>query len=135
MLKRAASDAEKAAEKLPGVHKTLYNKYYVDEIYDAIFVKGLLGLSRLCAWFDKNVIDALVNGAGWLLRALKSMAGAFDRTAVDQIGVGGTAWVVDRFGGIMRLFQTGRIQTYLVLTFIGLVLLLAAMQGSLRALF
>ncbi|MEW6774721.1 MAG: NADH-quinone oxidoreductase subunit L [Bdellovibrionota bacterium] len=127
--------AEKAAEKLPGVHKFLFNKWYVDELYNATVVRAVSLLSEGFAWFDRTVVDGLVNFCGWLLQALKSLAGAFDRGAVDQLGVGGTAWTVDRFGGLARFFQTGKIQTYLVLTFLGLVTLLVALQGGFQALF
>ena len=47
------------------VHRIVLNKYYVDEIYDALFVRPIY---RLCLWcsrvFDVKVIDGLVNGVG-----------------------------------------------------------------------
>jgi NADH-quinone oxidoreductase subunit L len=55
-----------AAEgQISGIQKTLYNKYYVDEIYDAIIVKPLYWISGV---FDQVVerlgIDGLVNASG-----------------------------------------------------------------------
>ena len=53
------------------LHKLLIDKYYVDEIYDALFVKPIYHLSLwLARVFDPGVIDGLVNGvatvvAGW----------------------------------------------------------------------
>jgi len=131
---KRADVAERAMRRFSGVHKFLYNKWYVDELYEATLIRGTFVLSRFFAWFDKNVIDSLVHAAAWAVIALKSLAGAFDRGVVDQAGVGGTAWTVDRFGGVMRALQTGRIQTYLVLTFVGVVILLAALQGGFAAL-
>jgi NADH-quinone oxidoreductase subunit L len=53
------------------VHKLLIEKYYVDEIYDALFVKPIYHLSQwLARVFDPGFIDGIVNGvatlvAGW----------------------------------------------------------------------
>ena len=53
------------------VHKLLIEKYYVDEIYDALFVKPIYHVSQwLARVFDPGFIDGIVNGvatlvAGW----------------------------------------------------------------------
>ena len=39
-------------------------KFFVDEAYEAVFVKAGGQLGRLMAWFDARVIDGAVNGAG-----------------------------------------------------------------------
>jgi NADH-quinone oxidoreductase subunit L len=36
------------------------NKYYVDELYDALFVEPTKRLGQLCDWFDRHIIDGLV---------------------------------------------------------------------------
>jgi len=47
-----------------GLHKILYNKYYVDEIYHAVVVGPLIWLSRNIFWkvVDVGIIDGSVNG-------------------------------------------------------------------------
>ncbi|MEX2219550.1 MAG: NADH-quinone oxidoreductase subunit L [Phycisphaerales bacterium] len=45
------------------------NKWYVDELYDLLFVKPLWALSHLFYYFDALVVDGLVGLAGWLPRA------------------------------------------------------------------
>jgi NADH:ubiquinone oxidoreductase subunit 5 (subunit L)/multisubunit Na+/H+ antiporter MnhA subunit len=58
--KRASPD--RVAELGGGViYRTVLNKYYVDELYQMVFVGGLLALSRAAAWFDQNVIDFIVS--------------------------------------------------------------------------
>jgi NADH-quinone oxidoreductase subunit L len=53
--------------KLKGIAKLIYNKYYVDEIYDFLFVKPYNFLSvKLYSWIEKNVIDLIVNSTGAL---------------------------------------------------------------------
>ena len=51
-----------------GFGKVLANKWYVDEFYNAIIVKPLDLLAQFLVFFDKNVIDAIVNGVGRLVR-------------------------------------------------------------------
>ncbi len=47
---------------LPALYRVIYNKYYVDEIYDAAVVRPIKNLSRDGLWpFDSLVIDGLVN--------------------------------------------------------------------------
>ncbi|MGH9674864.1 MAG: NADH-quinone oxidoreductase subunit L, partial [Bryobacteraceae bacterium] len=51
------------------LHRTLYNKWYVDEIYDFLFINGLAkGGGSLLARFDARIVDGGVNGAGWPTR-------------------------------------------------------------------
>jgi NADH-quinone oxidoreductase subunit L len=47
-----------------GLHKILYNKYYVDEFYQAVIVGPLVWLSRNVFWkvVDVGIIDGTVNG-------------------------------------------------------------------------
>ncbi len=50
------------------LHKLLLRKYYVDEFYDALFVKPIYHLSLwLARVFDPKVIDAMVNGVASLV--------------------------------------------------------------------
>jgi len=60
---RGQVDAEKIGVAENPVHRLVLNKYYVDELYDALFVKPLYRLFLWCAQiFDVKVIDGLVNG-------------------------------------------------------------------------
>jgi len=54
-----AEDAE-----ITGLSKVLYNKYYVDEIYDAIFVNSVNGLSRFFRDYVETALSSLVFGLG-----------------------------------------------------------------------
>jgi NADH-quinone oxidoreductase subunit L len=94
-VKPAAEDAEPA-----GFGKVLYNKWYVDEIYDAVIVQPLLRASRFC-WkvIDSVIIDGTVNAVGYLAR--------------------GSGW----FGS---LFQTGTVNTYAFILSLGVLVILGA---------
>lgn len=54
------------ATRLSGVHRFLRDKWYFDELYEAIVVGGTMALARLLKWFDTYIVDGLVNGtASW----------------------------------------------------------------------
>jgi NADH-quinone oxidoreductase subunit L len=57
---------QKIADRLNGLYETVLNKYYVDEIYAAVFVKPLIDGSTRILWHgvDQKTIDAAVNDAG-----------------------------------------------------------------------
>jgi NADH-quinone oxidoreductase subunit L len=58
------------AAKYPAAHRWLLHKYYVDELYDALFVEPIRRLAVWC-WrgFDEPIVDGSVNGVGALVRA------------------------------------------------------------------
>ncbi|MGQ9637165.1 MAG: NADH-quinone oxidoreductase subunit L [Thermodesulfobacteriota bacterium] len=66
------------AEKWRGLYGLVYNKYYVDEIYQVLFVNSLKKLGvGLWKGFDDLVIDGLVNGIailiGWISTVMRRM--------------------------------------------------------------
>ena len=90
----------------------VYNKYYVDELYQATVIRFTHGLSRVLYWIDQNVIDALVNFMGWLGRSVGYIDAAIDKYIVDG-AVNGIASLTWNSGKQMRRLQTGHIQSYL----------------------
>src|SRR5207237_3738127 len=58
--------SEQLAERFAGAHRTLSNKYYVDELYDATVVSGTMASGRGLWTFDRNVVDGAVNGTSWV---------------------------------------------------------------------
>jgi NADH-quinone oxidoreductase subunit L len=57
---------EKIAASMSGTYQTLLHKYYVDELYGAVFVRPLITGSTRILWqgVDRKIIDAAVNDAG-----------------------------------------------------------------------
>jgi len=108
-------------KSLKPLHSLFYNKCYVDEIYDFLFVNGLgKGGGRACAGFDRNVVDGAVNGAGWLTRFSSRVTMWWD------------TWIVDgavRFGSFsvkllsypVCILQTGRVQAYALFVVVGVL--------------
>ena len=80
------------------IHALVLNKYYVDELYDALIVKPLFALWRWCAAIDQHVIDGAVNGVARL--------------------------VVDWAQGLRRI-QTGYVMNYALSMLLGAVAVVA----------
>jgi NADH-quinone oxidoreductase subunit L len=76
------------------VHKVVFNKYYVDELYELLVVRPLRGLAYLC----HRVVDAFV---------------------IDLVIVNGSAWAVDFLGRGAKRLQSGDVQRYLVAILVG----------------
>jgi NADH-quinone oxidoreductase subunit L len=81
------------------LHKAIFNKWYVDELYDALFVNPTKKLGTFC-WkgFDVKVVDGIVNGIGYLVRG---------------------------FSQVLRITQTGQIHAYAMTMVFGMVVLVA----------
>jgi NADH-quinone oxidoreductase subunit L len=59
--------AQALADSLGGVYRTIYNKFYIDEIYLFVTKKIIFPyIARPVAWFDKTIVDGAVNLTGWL---------------------------------------------------------------------
>ena len=64
LYSRQPGKADELAKSMQPAYKTLLNKYYVDELYDAAVVRPLVWLSTQVFWkaADVGAIDAAVNG-------------------------------------------------------------------------
>ena len=100
---------ESIANSLGGIYKFVYNKYFVDELYDATVVRPIVQGSRTVLWkgVDAGLIDGAVNGVGARARGV---------------------------GAIFRLIQSGSIRAYATWVVFGSVIALIAigLAGSIR---
>ena len=115
----------KIAASWPRLHNLLVHKYYVDEIYDALFVNRIKDLSAAFGLFDAKVIDGLgVDGASWLARVFSSISMWWDQWVVDGL-VNFVAKFTRFLSQPIRMIQTGVFSSYALMILIGLVILLA----------
>jgi len=91
---------ESLANTFKGIHTLIYNKYFVDEFYDATVVEPMVDGSRQLLWrvADVQVIDGVANGIGSTARGL---------------------------GGILRRAQSGYIRSYAAWVLAGSILAIA----------
>ena len=113
------------------IYYLVFNKYYVDEIYDIAIVQPYMFATRAFAWFDTNVIDGIVNSAASVTIFLAWLSGLFDRYIVDGLVNFASNLTLD-VGGRLRRLQTGSINGYLygILAAVMLILLVRAVARA-----
>jgi NADH-quinone oxidoreductase subunit L len=92
-----ARRARLVAERIPFVYRTLCNKYYMDDLYQAIIDRVVLVFSAVVAWFDRNV--------------------------VNDTGVDGAAATPRFTGYLLKFQQTGRLPNYALAIVVGVIVL------------
>ena len=119
--------AERWAEQFFGMYRLLLNKYYIDELYDLIFVEPLKRLGALLDWFDRTVIDGIVRGVGRLTDWGASGSTWIEKHIVyaglNVIGYGNH--LAAREG---RKMQSGMVHHYAAIIVAGLFLLVLVVQ-------
>jgi NADH-quinone oxidoreductase subunit L len=83
-------------EEPTGFGRVLANKWYVDELYNALIVRPVELLAQFLVFFDKNIVDGIVNGVGRLV----------------QYG-----------SRQLRLLQSGQVGGYVLLMVLGILIL------------
>jgi NADH-quinone oxidoreductase subunit L len=136
--------------RLGWLHEAMANRFYFDELYGWTFVAGSKLLARASAWFDRTVVDGAVNGAGWLGRNVSRLSDWIDTNVVDRLvnwvgragqlvstgldvidlkgvdgAVDGIGTAIRFFGRALRPIQTGRVQNYLLLAVVEVLVLVA----------
>ena len=112
------------AQRFPAAHRVLSNKYYVDELYDATVVRGTWGLARQLSRFDAGVIDGLVNFSRHFTVVTALLSGFFDRYVVDGL-VNLVGWVLSQSSRVFRRVQTGLVSQYALVVAVGVMALVA----------
>lgn len=110
--------SERLAARWAGAHRTLSNKYYVDELYNSTVVSGTTTSARGLWTFDRNVVDGGVNGTGWLTLFSSWLSGLTDRHVVDG-AVNMVGWTTEESSYWFRRLQTGLVQNYALLMVFG----------------
>lgn len=116
------TDPDKLAEKFKPLYKLSFNKWYVDEIYDATLISGTLKSGAGLSFFDNKIVDGIVNGAATVTRGFSKVNSWFDTYVVDGL-VNFTAFLSGIIGLSFRKVQTGRIQTYVLYVVVSVVAL------------
>jgi NADH-quinone oxidoreductase subunit L len=111
---------------LRGGYKFLWNKYYLDALYEKVIVRAVAyPISRAAYWFNQNVLDGAVNGAGKISRRVAGWVYRnIDQRVVDG-AVNGSGAAARGTGGALRPVQSGKVNQY------GALLFAAAAIGAL----
>ena len=109
------------AARLSTVYRASYNKYWVDELYGALFTRRTMDAARGVYAVDSKGIDGAVNGAAWLTRRLSRFTGATDRLVVDGAVNGVAGFIKLLMSPLLRAAQTGITANYALVMVIGLI--------------
>ena len=104
------------------------NKCYFDEIYSKFIIKPFLALGRVLFKFDAKVIDGGVNGTAYVTMFISTIKNWIDKYIVDGL-VNFTGAFTCFLNSLTKRLQTGFIQNYLLIVFIGfLALIISALK-------
>src|SRR5665647_2392158 len=88
LYKKQNNKPDAIAASLNGFYKAAYHKFYMDELYLFITKKILFNLiGRPAAWFDKNVVDGMVNMTGNTTQAISEKIKGFQSGKVQQYAI------------------------------------------------
>jgi NADH-quinone oxidoreductase subunit L len=110
--------------KLGPLYRLLQNKFYLDDLY----YKGIVypirdSISAAMYWLNQNVFDGAVNGAASVARSsAKGLYNVVDQKVIDG-AVNGAGMTARKGSGVLRHIQTGDIQRYAALLFVGVAIL------------
>jgi NADH-quinone oxidoreductase subunit L len=102
---------DKVAAAAPALYHVFLNKYYIDEIYDALVVNRVKDVGSILAAFDLGVVDGGVNGVGWATRMSAEISRLWDTWVIDGF-VNAMAFVVNVMSYPAKILQTGVVQNY-----------------------
>jgi NADH-quinone oxidoreductase subunit L len=101
------------------------NKYYLDELYGALFIRPTVAAAGALRNFDVYVIDLIVNLVGFAGVGIARLYRVFDLYVVDGV-VNLLGGIAKGLGATLRYVQTGRAQNYLLAIALGVIILMAA---------
>ncbi len=129
------------------IYKLSSNAFYLDNIYHFVFIKPIhfflhklqpldmkfdkdmihgvgnafINLAILMQWFDKNIIDFIVNLFATAIKQLAYLSAWFDKYIIDGL-VHGIVKITKLTGDFIRAFQTGKVQSYFALSTVLLII-------------
>ncbi|HET9745462.1 MAG TPA: NADH-quinone oxidoreductase subunit L [Chitinophagaceae bacterium] len=97
MYRKENDKPQRISHSLGGLYKTAYRKFYIDELYLFITRKIIFNLiGRPAAWIDRHIVDGLMNGI---------------------------AYTTGTISGFIKGIQSGKVQSYAIYFFAGIVAL------------
>ena len=123
LLKLVNMAALAGAMKRIGFYQLSFNKFYIDEIYNALIYRPFLWLTRVITWIDWTFWDQwFIDGIGRNTVRASNRSGWLDFVWLDQFLIDGIGRLTQRVGQTGRKLQGGKVQNYLVWAVAGAML-------------
>ena len=114
--------ADAWARNASGAYTTILNKYYVDELYDKLFVEPCKRLGELWDWIDRNIIDRFIRGIG-NMTDVSSAGITWTEKHVIYAGLNVVGYGNHLLAWSWRKLQSGMVHHYAAVIIIGLAIL------------
>lgn len=126
-----AEDSDALERAMPTIWTLLEGKFYIDELYGATVIAFYAWWARVADWLDRRVWGGIVACVAWLFREGAQLSRLFDANWVDG-GFDKGCEELASGGGLMSRIESGRVQIYLRLLALAVVLLTAILIWSSR---
>ncbi|HEV8002714.1 MAG TPA: NADH-quinone oxidoreductase subunit L [Planctomycetaceae bacterium] len=110
------------ARQLRGLHSFLVEKWQFDHLYEVMFVRPVLVVSRWFATFDRVVIDGFLHALTYATIDVSKLDRRFDESVIDGM-VNAMGDAIFAVGRSFRVIQTGSLRQYVMFIAIGVVAL------------
>jgi NADH-quinone oxidoreductase subunit L len=108
---RRPSLPRRFAQAVGPLYRLVAEKFYIDELYAMTVLAAFYAATRISDWFDRRIVDGLVNLARHVTVASAHVSAFFDKYGVD-LAVNATGWITKGFHLLSRRLQTGLVQSY-----------------------
>ena len=126
-----AEDPDALEHAMPTIWTLLEGKFYIDELYGVTVIAFYAWCAHVADWLDRRVWGGIVAGVAWLFREGAQLSRLFDVNWVDG-GFDKGCEELASGGGLMSRIESGRVQIYLRLLALAVVLLTAILIWSSR---
>ncbi len=118
------------AARLGPLYRASFNKYWIDELYGAVFTRRTMDAARGVYEVDTDIIDGTVNGVASVTRSASRLTGNADKYVVDGL-VNTIAGFISRLmSPLIRAAQTGLTANYALVMVLGLLIAVALFFGK-----
>ncbi|MEI8131474.1 MAG: NADH-quinone oxidoreductase subunit L [Leptolinea sp.] len=113
-----ADQVDPVKKALGPLYSLLQNKFYIDEIYTAVFIRPAVWVAEqfTAFWMDKKVIDGVLHAVGAITPLFGGiLRNGFDKPVISDSGdaLGAS---LNEISKSLRKVQTGRVQQYMIMT-------------------
>jgi len=121
-LRQTVGESDVLQVAQPAVYRLLENKYFIDEIYEATIIRFNARAAWFCDFLDRWIWGGMVLLAAWTTLGLSRLYRFTDEFVVN-LGFDAGCETLREGGGGMSKWQNGRVQTYLRVIGVALVVL------------
>jgi NADH-quinone oxidoreductase subunit L len=80
--------AERLSDSFEGLYRIVYNRFYIDEIYQFVTHKIIFNrISTPVAWFDRHVVDGFMNLLAWTTQTTSNRIRGFQSGQVQHYAI------------------------------------------------